>query len=39
MRRLVGNNAKSMTAFAGESVHQTSRVFMRQISSFAAALA
>jgi hypothetical protein len=39
MRRFVANYAKSMTAFAGEFVHQTSRVFMRQISSFAAALA
>jgi hypothetical protein len=39
MRRFVANYAKSMTAFAGEFVHQTSRFFMLQISSFAAALA
>jgi hypothetical protein len=39
MRRFVGHNAETVTAFAGEFVHQTSRFFMRQISSFAAALA
>jgi hypothetical protein len=39
MRRFVADYAKSVTAFAGEFMHQTSRFFMRQISSFAAALA
>ena len=39
MRRFVADYAKAMTAFAGEFVHQTSRLFMLQLSSFAAALA
>jgi len=39
MRRFIANYAKAMTAFAGEFVHQTSRFFVRQLSSFAAALA
>jgi hypothetical protein len=39
MRRFVADYAKSVTPFAGEFVHQAARFFMRQISSFAAALA